>query len=82
YEQDKYGAAGAIDDKTETGWAIGGGQGKEHAATFEVAAETKLPAGSPLAITIDQQYDDGTHALGKFRISVVQDAAPAEPAKQ
>jgi hypothetical protein len=82
YEQDKYAAVGAIDEKPETGWAIGGGQGKEHAATFEVAADTKLPAGSPLAITIDQQYDDGTHALGKFRISVVQDAAPAEPAKK
>ena len=77
YEQGGYGVAGAIDDKPETGWAISGGTGKEHVATFDIAPDVKLPAGSPLAITIDQQYADGTHALGKFRIAIVQDAAPA-----
>jgi hypothetical protein len=79
YEQGNYAATGAIDDKPETGWAISGATGKEHAATFDIAPDAKLPAGTPLAITIDQQYDDGTHALGKFRISVVQDAAAAAP---
>ena len=77
YEQSNYGIAGAIDDKPETGWAISGGTGKEHVATFDIAPETKIPAGAPLAITIDQQYADGTHTLGKFRISVVQDVPPA-----
>jgi hypothetical protein len=77
FEQANYGVAGAIDDKPETGWAISGGTGKEHTATFEIPADVKLPAGAPLAITIDQQYDDGTHALGKFRIAIVQDAPPA-----
>ena len=85
YEQPNYVAAGAIDDNPETGWAISGGTGKEHAATFGIAPDVKLPAGAPLAITIDQQYADGTHALGKFRISVLQDvpqaaAAPAPAA--
>ena len=77
YEQGDYGVAGAIDNKPETGWAIGGGAGKDHVATFDIAPDVKLSAGAPLAITIDQQYADGTHALGKFRISVVQAAAPA-----
>jgi hypothetical protein len=77
YAQDGYGVAGAIDDNPETGWAISGGTGKEHAATFTIAPEVKLPAGTPLAITIDQQYADGTHSIGKFRISVVQDMPPA-----
>jgi hypothetical protein len=77
YEQSNYGVAGAIDDKPETGWAISGGTGKEHVATFDIGPETKIPAGAPLAITIDQQYADGTHTLGKFRISVVQDVPPA-----
>ena len=81
YAQDGYGAAGAIDDNPETGWAISGGTGKEHVATFDIAPEGKLPAGTPLAITIDQQYADGTHSLGKFRISVVQDM-PAAAAPQ
>jgi hypothetical protein len=77
YEQGGFGVAGAIDNKPETGWAINGGAGKEHVATFDIAPDVKLSAGAPLAITIDQQYADGTHALGKFRISVVQAAAPA-----
>ena len=80
YEQANYGVAGAIDDKPETGWAISGGIGKAHMATFELPAELTLPAGAPLAITFDQQHADGTHALGKFKLTVIQAAAPpAEP---
>ena len=80
YEQGGFGVAGAIDDKPETGWAISGATGKEHVATFDIAPDVKLPAGAPLAITIDQQYADGTHALGKFRISVVHDVPPTAAA--
>jgi len=77
YEQANYVAAGAIDDKPETGWAISGGTGKEHALTLDVAPDSKLPAGAPVTITIDQQYADGTHALGKFRVVALHDAPPA-----
>lgn len=77
YEQPNFTAAGAIDDKPATGWAISGGTGKEHQATFAIPADVKLPPGTPLTITIDQQYADGQHTLGKFRIAVV----PAEAAK-
>jgi hypothetical protein len=77
YEQPNFTAAGAIDDKPATGWAIAGGTGKEHHATFEIPADVKLPPGAPLTITIDQQYADGQHTLGKFRLSVL----PAEVAK-
>lgn len=77
YEQPNFTVAGAIDDKPATGWAIAGGTGKEHHATFEIPADVKLPPGAPLTITIDQQYADGQHALGKFRLSVL----PAEAAK-
>ena len=35
--------------------------------------------GSVLLFTIDQQFADGTHNLGKFRISLLQD--PPAPAK-
>jgi len=79
YEQGGFAVGGAIDDKSETGWAISGGTGKEHVATFDIAPDVKLVAGAPVAITIDQQYADGTHTLGKFRISVVHAAAPAAP---
>jgi len=85
YEQQNYGIAGAVDDKSETGWAIGGATGKDHAATFDIAADVKVPPAAPLAITVDQQYADGTHALGRFRVSVLHGgaAAPAAaPAEQ
>jgi tricorn protease-like protein len=77
YEQPNFTVAGAIDDKPATGWAISGGTGKEHQATFEMPADVKLPPGVPLTITIDQQYADGQHTLGKFRLSLV----PTEAAK-
>lgn len=78
YEQPNFTAAGAIDDKPATGWAISGGTGKEHQATFEIAPDIKLLPGAPLTITIDHQYDDGQHALGKFRLSLLP-AVPAKP---
>ena len=77
FDQPQYGAAEAIDDKADTGWAIAGGIGQPHEAIFTVQPDTSLPAGAPLTITLDQQYADGQHALGKFRLSVVQEPAPS-----
>ncbi len=77
FEQHNYLVSGAIDDNAETGWGIHQGNGKAHTAIFRLPAEVMLPAGAPLLVTLDQQYSDGTHAIGKFRLSVVQ--APAEP---
>ena len=77
YEQGGFVAANAIDDNPDSGWAISGGTGKDQAVVFEIAPETKLPEGTPLAITIDQQHGDSTHALGKFRISFMKPAPPA-----
>jgi len=77
FEQPDYGAAAAIDDQAETGWAVAGGIGKPHIATFELPADLTLPPGAPLAITFDHQFADGTHAIGKFKLAVVQ--APAPP---
>ena len=78
YEQPNFTVAGAIDDKPATGWAISGGTGKEHQATFELPADVKLPPGAPLTFTIDQQYADGQHTLGKFRLALVS-AEAAKP---
>lgn len=76
FEQDKYGVAGAIDTNPETGWAVSGGIGKPHEATFRLAPDVALPPGSPVTITLDQQYPDGQHAIGRFRLSVVQEPPP------
>ncbi len=67
-----YVAAAAIDGKPETGWAVAGGTGKPHTITFDIAPDSKVEPGAPLTITLDQQHVDGQHALGKFRLSIVQ----------
>jgi hypothetical protein len=77
FEQPRYAAAAAIDDKADTGWGIAGGIGQPHEAVFTIHPDAHLPGGAPVTITLDQQYADGQHALGKFRLSVVQQPAPA-----
>ena len=79
FEQGGYGVAGAIDDKPETGWAVSGETGKAHTATFDIAPDVKIPAGGVLAFTLDQQYADGTHTLGKFKLSVMPQTPAAKP---
>ena len=87
FEQAGYVAAGTLDDNPDTGWAVAEGIGKDHTLTFELPADVVIPGGSLLAVTIDQQFVDGTHALGKFRIAVLQEGAvvptpvPAEAPK-
>ena len=44
---------------------------------FELAPEVAIPAGSVLLFTIEQQFADGTHNLGKFRLSLLQTPLPA-----
>ena len=74
YAQPNLAASAAIDGDPATGWGIAGGTGKEHFAIFDIAPDVKVPAGAPLTITIDQQYADGQHNIGKFRLSVKADA--------
>jgi hypothetical protein len=64
-------AAGAIDGNVATGWAVSPQFGKPHEAIFEIAeaVESEKISGT-LSVTISQQYRDGKHLLGKFRLSV------------
>jgi hypothetical protein len=75
FEQPKYGAAAAIDEKSDTGWGIAGGIGTSHEATFTVHPDTPVAAGAAVTITLDQQYSDGQHAIGTFRLSAVPETA-------
>ena len=77
FEQGGYPAAATLDDNPETGWAIAPEVGKDHSLTFLLAPEVAIPAGSVLLFTIEQQFADGTHNLGKFRLSLLQGSPPA-----
>ncbi len=78
FEQAGFGAAQAIDADAHSGWAIHPAVGKDHVATFEIAPEVHVPAGSTLVVTIDQQHSD-THTLGKFRLSIASALGSPSP---
>jgi hypothetical protein len=76
FSQDSFSPAAVFDGNDQTGWAISPQFGKSHEAIFETKEETGHEGGSLLTITISQQYADGKHVLGKFRLSVTDAARP------
>jgi hypothetical protein len=76
FSQDNYHVSGAIDGNDQTGWAASPQLGKSHEATFETKTDVGHEGGSILTITISQQYPDGKHVLGKFRLSVTDGTRP------
>jgi hypothetical protein len=74
FAQSGFVAAGAIDGNDATGWAVSPQFGKPHEATFEIA-DGNASAGV-LMITLSQQFRDGKHLLGKFRLSVTDSEKP------
>ncbi|HVJ87410.1 MAG TPA: PSD1 and planctomycete cytochrome C domain-containing protein [Caulifigura sp.] len=58
------------------GWAVAPQIGQRHQAIFKSDSPTEIPAGSELTVTIRHDYTDGNggYALGRFRMSVHEDA--------
>lgn len=54
------------------GWAVGGGQGRGHAAVFEFSEP--LPAGEVM-VNLSQNFG-GQHTIGRFRLSLTDAALP------
>jgi mono/diheme cytochrome c family protein len=68
-------ASTAIDGDPQTGWSIGNGQGRAHAAVFSLAT----PAGDAKELTLHMLFERYFAApLGHFRISVTTDPRAAE----
>ena len=78
FHQESWHVSGAIDGNEETGWAVSPEFGKNHDATFETKSDA---AGGTITVTISQQYVDGKHCLGKFRLSVTDGARPLTKTK-
>ena len=73
YEQYKFEAFKAIDGNTrqDSGWAIAGGQGKDHYGVFTL----KHPiAGGELSVRLLQNYPN--HSIGRIRLSVTDQVTP------
>ncbi len=76
YAQPNYPVAAAIDNNTQTGWAVGGAVGKAHTATFETRAPIHFAGGAALTFTLDQQFAGKFYNLGRFRIAVTTAKPP------
>ena len=57
----------AIDGNPQTGWSINGGQGRSHAALFELASPIRKAGVLEIDLLFERHFSAG---LGRFRISV------------
>jgi hypothetical protein len=80
FSQGDYAVADAIDGDSTTdqgnGWAIAPQMGRDHAAVFELASPLEGAKARALELSIHQNFVDGQHSLGRFRISVTDAATP------
>jgi WD40 repeat protein len=80
YAQDGYAVKTAVDGKADlpagNGWAIAPEFGRDQSASFEVAKPLRRGKNQMLEITIHQNFEDGQHALGRFRLSVTDSKPP------
>ena len=81
FEQNDYPAAEAIDGTSPgsgNGWAVSPRTGRTHWAVFETKADPAGEGRSALRVRIEHDYDDGKHALARFRLSLTRGARPVE----
>ena len=81
FSQDGYAVATAIDGQAPAsgnGWASSPQLGVTRLASFETKEDLKIAGGATLRFVLNQQYQDGTHSIGRFRISVTTEPRPLE----
>jgi hypothetical protein len=76
FSQESWAVAGAIDGNPGTGWAVSPKFGEPHTAIFETKSDIAHEGGSTLTVALSQQYADGKHLLGRFRLSVTTSPRP------
>jgi hypothetical protein len=76
FSQDGWAVQGAIDGRDDSGWAIMPQFNRTQTATFHTSEPLVLAPGLTLMFRIVQHFQDGQHALGKFRLSVTDSTGP------
>ncbi|MDA0838890.1 MAG: DUF1549 domain-containing protein [Planctomycetota bacterium] len=79
FSQDGYDVKTAIDGQVKdsaNGWATSPKTGEIRIATFETKQDFGSEAGSILSFSMNQQYLDGKHTIGRFRVSITDSAKP------
>jgi hypothetical protein len=78
FSQQNYNVATAIDKQdaaTNNGWATSPKFGENRTAVFETKSSTPTERGR-LSFSLVQNYQDGQHSIGRFRISVTNAPRP------
>jgi hypothetical protein len=76
FSQANWDVRGAVDGNEGTGWAVSPEFNKNHTAIFETKEPAGGDGGAVLTFTFSQQYQDGTHTLGRFRLSITNSPQP------
>jgi hypothetical protein len=81
FSQQSWDVAGAVDGNPGSGWAVHPKPGENHTAIFELKEPVGGEGGSLLTLEMLQEYVDGTHLLGRFRISATTAPNPLSQTK-
>ncbi|MFN0020360.1 MAG: PSD1 and planctomycete cytochrome C domain-containing protein [Pirellulaceae bacterium] len=78
YSQPTFPIANAIDDKTNTGWAVSGHEkAANHGAVFTFAAPITGGPGTNIVVKLQHQSTFAQHNIGRFRLSLTTVAKPS-----
>lgn len=66
------------EESAATGWGPGDQVAQPHVLTLIPEAPLTLPAGSELAVKIEQRFAKANHTLGRFRLSATDDTRASE----
>ena len=78
YSQAGFEIKSTVDNSPNSGkgWAVDGGTGRSHWATFDIDGLTGFPGGTIVTVTMNHTFTDGKHMPGKFRISATATPGP------
>ena len=78
FSQENFAIAGVVDGSPNggKGWAISPHIGLTHWAVFETKEPAGFNGGTELTFTFQQQFGQGQHTLGRFRIAVAKAKPP------
>ena len=74
FSQDDYNVQIAVGGSPDKGWAVAPKLGQSHTAVFET--HDNIAGPGVFTIRMDQNFPDGQHTLGRFRISVTDAPRP------
>jgi hypothetical protein len=62
--------------ESDDGWAIAPQMGRDHSAKFDLVTPLEGAKDQILEVSLHQNFVDGQHSLGRFRLSVTDAATP------